>query len=226
MTSPLRVDFAGGWLDVPRFAIPGAYIVNCAISPLVELDGDRLRRSNQRLGEFIPCGSGLGTSAAWHALQGRDAVQEELDSGRGWQDAAVIRETGLCVWASGSSPELVHRDCGESLTGLLALLWTGKPHVTADLVALPRDYTAIANAAVQAFKAVSLQDVGMLADAITMSYEQQLAEGMERIPTIGIAGKYCGAGHGGFAVYLFESHEFRDRAVRDQGLLPVEPHCK
>ena len=35
--APLRVDFAGGWLDVPRFARPGGGIVNCAISPLVSL---------------------------------------------------------------------------------------------------------------------------------------------------------------------------------------------
>lgn len=35
--APLRVDFAGGWLDVPRFSRPGAFIVNCAISPLVSL---------------------------------------------------------------------------------------------------------------------------------------------------------------------------------------------
>jgi cytidyltransferase-like protein len=34
---PLRVDFAGGWLDVPRLARQDAYVVNCAISPLVSL---------------------------------------------------------------------------------------------------------------------------------------------------------------------------------------------
>ena len=32
---PLRVDFAGGWLDVPRFSQKGGFIVNCAIKPLV-----------------------------------------------------------------------------------------------------------------------------------------------------------------------------------------------
>ena len=35
--APLRVDFAGGWLDVPRFSRPGEFVVNCAISPLVSL---------------------------------------------------------------------------------------------------------------------------------------------------------------------------------------------
>ena len=34
---PLRVDFAGGWLDVPTNARAGEYIVNCAISPTVSL---------------------------------------------------------------------------------------------------------------------------------------------------------------------------------------------
>ena len=38
LSVPLRVDFAGGWLDVPRHARQGAYIVNCAISPFVSLD--------------------------------------------------------------------------------------------------------------------------------------------------------------------------------------------
>ena len=35
--APLRVDFAGGWLDVPRHSREGAFIVNCAISPMVSL---------------------------------------------------------------------------------------------------------------------------------------------------------------------------------------------
>jgi hypothetical protein len=33
-------------------------------------------------------------------------VQSELDLGVGWQDPAVIRETGLCVWHSGPAPVL------------------------------------------------------------------------------------------------------------------------
>ena len=32
---PVRVDFAGGWLDVPKYALEGAYIVNCTITPFV-----------------------------------------------------------------------------------------------------------------------------------------------------------------------------------------------
>ncbi|MBK1856558.1 adenylyltransferase/cytidyltransferase family protein, partial [Verrucomicrobiaceae bacterium 5K15] len=70
--SPLRVDFAGGWLDVPRHAREGAFIVNCAISPLVSLrDWTYEKRS------------GLGGSGAWALLNGEDGVDSELDLGVG-----------------------------------------------------------------------------------------------------------------------------------------------
>lgn len=84
---PLRVDFAGGWLDgrvcvrpldrsadtlrlVPRFAVPGAFIVNCAISPAVTL--------NEWPYELK---SGLGGSAAWAMLNGANGVESELNLG-------------------------------------------------------------------------------------------------------------------------------------------------
>jgi hypothetical protein len=51
-------------------------------------------------------GAGLGGSAAHALINGRDPVQSELDLGVGWQDPAVIRETGLCVWRSGPKPVL------------------------------------------------------------------------------------------------------------------------
>ena len=61
--APLRVDFAGGWLDVPRHAVEGAYVVNCAVSPLVSLmDWPYEKRS------------GLGGSGAWSLLNGYDGV--------------------------------------------------------------------------------------------------------------------------------------------------------
>src|SRR6185295_7341183 len=88
--APLRVDFAGGWLDVPRFARAGAYVVNCAISPTVSLRDWPYERN-----------AGLGGSGAWALLNGKDGVGSELDLGVGWQDPAVISETGLCVWRSG-----------------------------------------------------------------------------------------------------------------------------
>lgn len=84
--APLRVDFAGGWLDVPRHARAGGFVVNCAISPMVSLRAWPYERN-----------AGLGGSGAWALLSGRDGVTSELDLGVGWQDPAVIRETGWCV---------------------------------------------------------------------------------------------------------------------------------
>ena len=97
--APLRVDFGGGWLDVPRLARDGAYIVNCAISPTVSLREWPYERK-----------AGLGGSGAWALLNGRDGVGSELDLGVGWQDPAVIAETGLCVWRSGQRPVLDSTD--------------------------------------------------------------------------------------------------------------------
>ena len=97
MEAPLRVDFAGGWLDVPRLARPNAYLVNCAISPLVSLRHWPYHAK-----------SGLGGSGAYALLQGDSGVASELNLGVGWQDPAVIHETGLCVWRSGAKPAL---DC-------------------------------------------------------------------------------------------------------------------
>jgi len=113
--APLRVDFGGGWLDVPRLARPGAYIVNCAIAPTVSLRDWPYERN-----------SGLGGSGAWALLNGRDGIGAELDLGVGWQDPAVVAETGLCVWRSGPRPELEIKTSGEFLRGCLALLWTDR----------------------------------------------------------------------------------------------------
>lgn len=243
---PLRVDFAGGWLDVPRFAMEGACIVNMAISPLVTLtsranDGTLLfgeRRMvwvnpTAEVQESVPCGSGLGTSAAWHMLNGRDADREEENQGCGWQDAAIIREGGLCVWSSGPKPHLFLRSTGAWLAGKLAIMWAGKSHGTSEAVMRPRDYDGIANASTLAAAAVESEDLDTLADAINQTYELQLAEGMDELPlmqpagvrNIGIASKYCGAGWGGFGVYLFETRELRDAAVLAHGVMPVEPYA-
>lgn len=230
---PLRVDFAGGWLDVPRFAIPGAHIINCAISPLVSYiyhpvigkDGVIEATKVMSWPYPIPPGSGLGTSAAWHMLRGDNVRESEAAAGCGWQDEAVIRETGLCVWASGAEPLLVHRSSGDWLKGLMALHWTGKSHRTADVVNIPRSLNTIENAGVLGCKAAMRCDVGLLASAIDMSYEAQIGEGMEKLPVLGLAGKYCGAGWGGYAVYLFESTELRDAAVMEKGMAPVEMYA-
>jgi hypothetical protein len=239
MSIPLRVDFAGSWLDVPRYAIPGAFVVNCAISPLVVYDpfmrallwDDGTPPSAKPLPmrhekRIVPNGSGLGTSAAWHILNGRDAIAEELASGCGWQDPAVLQRAGLCVWASGATPVLVDWDRGDWLRGHMALYWTGKTHNSSKIAEMERSYVHIAGAADHAAKAVQYQSLDGLSWAVQLTYERQLREGMERLPEAGLAWKYCGAGHGGYAVYLFESHRERDAAVQEKGFMAVEPYCK
>jgi cytidyltransferase-like protein len=210
---PLRVDFGGGWLDVPRHAREGGYIVNCAISPCVSLSEWPYEKK-----------AGLGGSGAWALLNGWDPVQAELDLGVGWQDPAVIRETGVCVWKSGQKPRLDFKRDGSFLSGCLALLWTGSQHDTPGAADLKRNYDLIEKAGALARQAVMSESVGQLAEAIVTSYEAQLGEGMEELPDVpgSLARKYCGGGHGGYAVYLFPDSKVRDAA---NDLLAIEPYC-
>lgn len=226
LEAPLRVDFAGGWLDVPRYARADGYIVNCAVAPCVSLRDWSYERN-----------AGLGGSGAWALLNGRDGVGSELDLGVGWQDPAVIRETGLCVWRSGPRPELELKTGVSLLQGRLALLWTGKPHCTPAMVDDARDYAAISRAGRTARDAVWQQNLPLLADAIRQSYAVQRAEGMD--PLRGdeaggrdevllachpLAWKYCGGGFGGYAVYLFADRAGRDKACQLSGFRPIEPY--
>jgi cytidyltransferase-like protein len=222
--APLRVDFAGGWLDVPRFSRPGGYIVNCAIAPTVTLRSWPYERN-----------AGLGGSGAWAVLNGRDAVASELDLGVGWQDPAVIREGGLCVWRSGMRPELEIKTDGSLLRGRMALLWCGKEHSTPSLADGARDYDAILRAGQAARDAVWRNDLPALALAVRQSYAVQRAEGMDPLPgdpascgaqtriAGALAWKYCGGGFGGYAVYLFASGDDRDSACGTPGFRAVEP---
>lgn len=219
--APLRVDFAGGWLDVPRFARQGGHIVNCTISPLVSLHDWPYRAQ-----------SGLGGSGAYAILCGNDGVRSELNLGVGWQDPAVITETGLCVWKSGEYPKLDIKRNVDMLIGRMALLWTGNTHDTPGAADIPRDYAQIELAGNTARRAV-FQPCGdvarrrILGQAIRMSYRLQLAEGMQPLPqsASAIAYKYCGGGWGGYAVYLFQTVEDRDRFVAEQnGSLVIEPY--
>ena len=228
--APLRVDFAGGWLDVPRFARDGAYVVNCAITPTVSLRDWPYERN-----------AGLGGSGAWALLNGRDGVTSELDLGVGWQDPAIISETGLCVWHSGQRPQLELKHNGGFLRGRMALYWTGTPHDTPDLAKLPRDYAAIARAAATARDAVWRSDLALLADAVRQSYGNvQRPEGMAALPgdpaatgaardalpagVQPLAWKYCGGGFGGYAVYLFADAAARDAACARPNFRPIEPY--
>lgn len=201
MDSPLRVDFAGGWLDVPRHARTGGFIVNCAIQPKVSLRDWGYERN-----------AGLGGSGAWALLNGNTGVEEEINLGVGWQDPAVIRETGLCVWRSGRKPSLEFKTDGSMLRGLMALLWSGKPHDTPALADQTRDYPGIEKASRIARAGVLSGDVGELAEGVASSYSVQLKEGMTPLPDASgcLGRKYCGGGHGGYALYLFGRQNDRD----------------
>jgi len=215
---PLRVDFAGGWLDVPKFARKGAYIVNCAISPLVSLTEWPYEK-----------GSGLGGSAAYAILQVKQGVKTELDMGVGWQDPAVINHTGLCVWRSGDRPVLDIQLNPDWLEGKMLIYWTGNDHKSFDHVARERDYNKIARAGKLAREAVLANDIKMLAQAVSLSYEVQIGEGMREIPNIkgSIARKYLGGGHGGYALYLFKTLKQRDDALGSvKGTKKIEPFVK
>ena len=216
--SPLRVDFAGGWLDVPRHAIDGAYIVNCAISPTVSLRNWDYEKQ-----------SGLGGSGAWALLNGHDGVEAEIDLGVGWQDPAVIKETGLCVWRSGQLPVLDFKRNGDMLTGKMAIYWTGLEHDTPGAADLERDYEAIAKSAAVAREGVINADIQLLAKGVQLYYAEQLNEQMQPLPEVAgaLAQKYCGGGHGGYALYLFASEEARNAAVEAiSEMRAVEPFTK
>jgi cytidyltransferase-like protein len=205
---PLRVDFAGGWLDVPKFSKKGAYIVNCAITPKVSL----IDWSYEK-------GAGLGGSAAYAILSGKDPVKSELDLGVGWQDPAVIEETGLCVWRSGEKPVLEMKVNPDFLRGHMALYWTGLTHDTPSNTDNERDYELIETAGDAGNIAVKMKSLPYLATAVELSYRTQLKEGMTPLPYMGeLAKKYCGGGWGGYALYLFDE--------RPKGLLNIEPYMK
>ncbi len=214
--APLRVDFGGGWLDVPRYAREGAYVVNCAISPLVSLTNWGYEQR-----------SGLGGSGAWALLNGNDGIESELNMGVGWQDPVVIRETGLCVWRSGPKPVLHFKHNGDFLRGHMALHHTGVPHDTPANAENSRDYDLIAEAGRIAKDAVHAVDIGLLGQAVRTSYEAQLKEGMEPLPeTPGCIGrKYAGGGWGGYALYLFAETEDRDTfCAMATCRRPIEPY--
>jgi cytidyltransferase-like protein len=199
---PLRVDFAGGWLDVPDFAVCGGYIVNCAVQPTVTLENWPYE-----------IGSGLGGSAAKAILEMRNGFRTELNAGVGWQDPAIIHETGLCVWRSGPEPILECKVHPDWLRGLMLLYWTGSRHNCPEIVHRPRNFRGIVGASQIARMAVEQRNVIMLSQAMRQTYDIQLAEGMTQLPDLGaLSTKYLGAGHGGYALYLFETPQDRSAA--------------
>ncbi len=214
--SPVRVDFAGGWLDVPKFARQRAFIVNCAVSPTVSLQDWPYEKQ-----------SGLGGSGAWALLNGESGVTSELELGVGWQDPAIISETGLCVWKSGPVPELALKRDGEILQGKMAVYYTGTDHDTPGVVDQDRDYDLIEKAGAVAADAVEGNDLQRLGEAVRISYQVQLHEGMQPLPEVdtAISWKYTGGGFGGYALYLFAEQTARDAFVsQSDAALPIEPY--
>ncbi|MDB4585992.1 cytidyltransferase, partial [Akkermansiaceae bacterium] len=156
-----------------------------------------------------------------------DPVKAELDLGVGWQDPAVIRESGLCVWQSGARPRLDLKRDPSFLKGRMALLWTGRQHDTPGSVDFERDYDLIEKAGAHARAGVIEKSLTKIAEAIAFSYQVQLDEKMEPLKEIPgcIARKYSGGGHGGYALYLFEKEEERAAALAaDSDMRPIEPH--
>ena len=214
--APLRVDFGGGWLDVPRYAKADTFIVNCAISPLVSLTHWDYEQK-----------SGLGGSGAWALLNGQDGVGSEITLGVGWQDPAIIQETGLCVWRSGAYPVLEFKHNGDFLRGRMALHYTGNFHDTPANADKERNYARIEAAGAKAKDAVQHCSLLTLGEAIELSYQAQREEGMNELPEAKncLGRKYCGGGWGGYALYLFETEAVRDAFVRsEQCNRDIEPY--
>ncbi len=218
--APVRVDFAGGWLDTPGKHRTGGYVVNCAVSPFVSKEEWLY---SQR--------SGLGGSSAWAYINKINPFQFDMEHGNGWQDSAIILETGCCVWHSGDAPVLDFKNTGDFLRGKMALYNTNIPHDTALLSEKPRDIEHIKEASKIARKGVKESDIQTLAQAIRLTYKMQLEEGMAPLPYQDLQGllgfKYCGSGHGGYALYLFETSAHRDKAVQgEKDFLSIEPYCR
>ena len=212
---PLRVDFGGGWLDVPKYSVKGGYIVNCTITPKVSLENWPYYKN-----------SGLGGSAAFRLLQAKDSTQMELDLGVGWQDPAVIMETGLCVWRSGPKPVLDFKTNPGWLKGRMLIFWMDHDRKNFDHINNKRDYKLIKRAGVQAALSVREQDLKGLCLAVDLSYKAQLKEGMMELSEIkgSLAKKYLGGGHGGYALYLFPNEKKRDLALKNvPGTVKIEP---
>lgn len=213
---PLRVDLAGGWLDVPKYALSEGFIVNCSISPQVSLRDWGYKQ-----------GAGLGGSAAYALLTGKDAFKSELAMGVGWQDPAVITETGLCVWKSGLTPVLEIKCNPDILVDRIALLWLGESHYTPGLVDRPRDFEIIKDAGDTAREAVLVKSWSLLNTAINLSYRAQKREGMKDLPNYHeVSKKYCGGGFGGYALYLFKDKEKRDEFLTIPNTTEIQPYIR
>jgi hypothetical protein len=202
----------------PRFSRPCEFIVNSAISLLVSLREWPYEKQ-----------AGLGGSGAWALLNGRDGFESELEMRVGWQDSAVIRETGLCIWRSGLTPVLDFKHNGDFLTGRMAIRWTGLPHDTPGVANLTRDFDRIAESGRIAREGALHADIHRLAESVNFYHQAQLAKGVDPLPEVSgsLARKYCGGGHGRYSLYLFEEKSTRDAAAaNDPDFRAIEPFCR
>jgi mevalonate kinase len=145
----------------------------------------------------------------------------------GWQDAAVILETGLCVWRSGASPVLEAKFNPDFLQNKMALYWTGKRHSTLDISRRIRDLDKIASVVRHPSKWTNpMEEVVRMVEA---SYECQRDEGMDAIKKVKgmLASKYCGSGWGGYILYLFNSVDDTIWFCSScDGAMAVEPYMR
>jgi cytidyltransferase-like protein len=213
---PLRVDFGGIWLDVPRLKREFGYIVNCTITPMVSLTDWN-----------YPVSCGLGGSAAFSLLNGKNAIQTEMRNNVGWQDPAVIMETGLCIWKSGDLPYLVLKTSPSFLQGKMALLYNDYSHSTRDIVDNYRDYDLIERAGIMAAKGVYEGCLLHLGYSMTLQYTAQLKEGMSILPSgYNEVGKcYQGSGYS-MALYLFTDESDRDKFLKQKNTFKIEPYMR
>ena len=115
----------------------------------------------------------------------------------------------------------------------MALWDTHIPHDTQTLSQRTRDIERIKEISKIARIGVLNEDVRILSLAIKLTYEEQLKEGMKEVPLLNepgvIGAKYCGSGHGGYVLYIFETEEARARLVDifgNTGFIAIEPYCK
>ncbi len=115
--APLCVDFAGGWLDVPRHSVPGKDIVNCSITPMVSLREWNYEKK-----------SGLGGSGAWALLNGRDGVLSEdiLKLAEGVQLYHEMQLDEGMEPLPEISGELAKKSCGGGFGGYALYLFDSK----------------------------------------------------------------------------------------------------
>jgi hypothetical protein len=209
---PLRVDFAGpSSFPVNVYPSTSVVVVNCAISPTVTLDDwpylDR---------------SGLADTYARSLLLDADPSA--------WSDCflpdfGILEETGLCVWSLDPlKPQpLIEKREAAFLAGKMALWHTGKNCLE---VVARAPISAHAESSALAVAAVAAGNLTKLAEAINLTHNIQLSDGMEPLPSAfrSLAYKYVGDGFGGYALYLFPDKSLRDAFCERPGAMAIEPY--